>query len=257
MDNTLSDFTLIAITAAVEGGKFLAPGGEKTEQNHQSKINQCRDQVSTLIREHYPQDHIDFSGALVDPGRVGAGVVWIIEPADGKNNLARNFPMWAVSIAAVMKGQVVAGIVYDPQRQEIFAAEKGKGAFLNGHKIRVSPTREIKDCLLTTGYYFYDYNLLQSYFSLLHKILPHIHGLRRYGSVAIDLCWIACGRLDGFLDPNLRVNEYAAGTLIVKEAGGKVTDWNGSDDYLYQKHIAASNGLIHKWILNNTVPILS
>ncbi len=189
-----------------------------------------------LAEENIRQDnHSDFS--------------WIVDPLDGTTNFAHGLPIFCVSIALAFKGEVVVGVVYDPTRAELFSAIKGGGAALNGRQLGVSLTEELDKSLLATGFPYDvrtspDNNL--NYFS--HFAL-RAQAIRRCGSAALDLCYTACGRFDGFWEIKLKPWDLAAGSLLVKEAGGLTTDLEGREFDLASPDIVASNGLIHQAML--------
>ncbi len=174
---------------------------------------------------------------------------WIIDPIDGTVNFANGIPICCVSIALEYKGEIILGAVYNPNMNEFFLAEKGTGATLNGKKIQVSDkTTVIKSCLVTGFPYTYldePYGPIQIFEKLIRQGIP----VRRLGSAAIDLCWVAAGRFDGFYEHKLAAWDSAAGYLIVEEAGGKVTDFKGEKYSPYQPHIVATNGKIHDELL--------
>lgn len=174
---------------------------------------------------------------------------WIVDPLDGTTNFSHGLPVFCVSIALAFKGEVVAGVVYDPNRAELFSAIKGGGAFLNDRPARVSSTGELDKSLLATGFPYDvrtspDNNL--NYFS---RFALKAQAIRRCGSAALDLCYTAYGRFDGFWEIKLKPWDLAAGSLLVKEAGGLTTDLSGREFSLKSPHIVASNGLIHPAML--------
>jgi myo-inositol-1(or 4)-monophosphatase len=173
---------------------------------------------------------------------------WFVDPLDGTTNFAHGFPVFNVTLALARGNQVIAGVVFDPERNELFAAERGAGATLNGKKIRVSQARLLEDSLVATGFpsrrrhqninvHFY------------YQLAMLTHGVRRAGAAAIDLAWTACGRLDGFWEFGLNPWDMAAGTLLVEEAGGNVSGMRGEPLDLYGPHLLVDNGLIHAEIL--------
>jgi len=171
---------------------------------------------------------------------------WIIDPLDGTTNYAHGFPMFAVSIALEKDGAVIMGVVYDPWREEFFLAEKGKGARLNGRKIRVSSTLHLSQSLLSTGFpYDIRENPIKNFDHFTNFGL-RAQAIRRTGSAALDLCYVASGRFDGFWEMKLGAWDLAAGGLIVREAGGKVTDFFGRPIRLDGKHLLATNRKIHR-----------
>ena len=174
---------------------------------------------------------------------------WIIDPLDGTTNYAHGFPTFSVSIALAEDEEVILGVVYDPTRDELFTAEKGKGVWLNGLKIRVSPEKNLSRSLLATGF---PYDLRESKinnFDHFHNFAVRAQAVRRAGSAALDLCYVAAGRFDGFWEMKLAPWDIAAGSLMVAEAGGKVTNFLGKPLSLSGKHVLASNGKIHKAML--------
>jgi myo-inositol-1(or 4)-monophosphatase len=198
------------------------------------------------IRQQFPtHDVMGEEGARIE---TGSDYKWYVDPLDGTTNFAHGFPVFCVSLAVDYRGQRVAGVVYDPTRDEMFTAELGGGARLNGKTIRASATSRLSDCLVATGFpsqkrhknpniYFY------------HQITLKTHGVRRAGSAALDLCCIACGRFDGFWEFNLNPWDTAAGVLIAEEAGGRVTDFSGGAFQLASRETLASNGLVHDALL--------
>ena len=171
---------------------------------------------------------------------------WIIDPIDGTINFANGIPICCVSIGLEKDGEIIMGSVYNPFMNELFVAEKNMGATLNNKKIQVSNKVNVGNSCLVTGFpYTYVESKngpLEIFSALIRKAIP----VRRLGSAAIDLCWVAAGRFDGYFEHNLQTWDSAAGFLMVKEAGGKVTDFSGKDYSVYQKQILATNGLIHE-----------
>ncbi len=176
---------------------------------------------------------------------------WIIDPIDGTTNFAHSLPAASVSIAYEEKGILKLGGVYDPFRKELFFAELGKGAYLNGKKITVSKTKTLGDALLATGFpYDRRSKGLDKHLRIFKEFLMKAQEIRRFGSAAIDLCYVACGRFDGYWEAELKPWDKAAGMLIVKEAGGKLSGYAGTPASFADPTIVASNGRIHKEILN-------
>lgn len=173
---------------------------------------------------------------------------WYVDPLDGTTNFAHSYPMFAVSIGLERAGEPVAAIIYDPVRDEMFAAERGGGAYLNNHRIHVSSAPRVADSLLATGFPNIQRN--GSYnIHFYHQLAMASHGVRRSGSAAIDLAYVACGRLDGFWEFGLQPWDLAAGRLIVAEAGGRYSDMNGGPHNVRSPHLAADNGHIHGELL--------
>jgi myo-inositol-1(or 4)-monophosphatase len=171
---------------------------------------------------------------------------WVIDPLDGTTNFIHGLPVYSISIALIEKNEVVSGVVYEPNRDECFYAWKESKAFLNGQIIEVSRAARIKDCLLATGFPYYDYSKLGQYLELFHYLLKNTHGIRRMGSAAVDLAYVACGRFDGFYEYSLHPWDVAAGSFIVERAGGRVSDFSGNKNYLFGKEIAATNQAVYQ-----------
>ncbi|MCZ6821102.1 MAG: inositol monophosphatase family protein [Calditrichaeota bacterium] len=174
---------------------------------------------------------------------------WIIDPLDGTKNYIHGIPAFAVSVALRKSGEIIAGAISDPSRDEIFYADKGGGAFLNGKAISVTDTTDFSKCLLATGFPFRAKHLIQPYLGAFKVLFERISDFRRAGAAALDLAYVAAGRLDGFWEVGLNIWDIAAGALVVEEAGGKVSDLFGEDSHLNTGNIVASNNRIHEEIL--------
>ena len=170
---------------------------------------------------------------------------WIIDPLDGTTNFAHGFPFYAVSIGVECEGQLVIGVVYDPNRDELFTAEAGRGALLNGHPIAVSQTAQLEAALLVTGFAYDIRDTPNNNLDHFAHFALKAQGVRRTGSAALDLCYVAAGRFDGFWEVKLSPWDMAAGTVIAREAGGRITDFLGNVHSIYQPQLVASNGRIH------------
>lgn len=179
----------------------------------------------------------------------GARARWLVDPLDGTTNFAHNYPFFCVSIGVEVEGRRVAGAVYDPVRDELFAAASGAGATLNGETIRVSDTPAIEDALLVTGFPYDVREHPERHLPLFQEFLVRAQGLRRDGSAALNLCYLAMGRFDGFWEGNLSPWDLAAGVHIVEEAGGRVTDYGGGELHLDGRQIAAANPVLHARLL--------
>lgn len=175
---------------------------------------------------------------------------WIIDPIDGTTNFTRGIPIYAISIGLEHKGETVGGVVYNVAIDEMFTAVKGEGAYLNGKRIHVSEQSKIEDTLIGTGFPFKRGVGYDQYMGLFKQIAIKTAGIRRPGSASIDLCWVACGRYDAFFEFGLNPWDVGAGVVIIKEAGGVVTDTKGGNDYVYGKSIiGANNKIIHSFLL--------
>jgi len=195
------------------------------------------------IIERFPTDSIL---AEEKPELTSSKRVWIIDPLDGTTNFAHKFPNFAVSIGLEIDGVVQYGVVYQPITDEMFWAEKGRSAWLNGKQIQVSGTAQLSQSLIGTGFPYDRWEHGDSYGKDFIKVMRSCQGIRRAGAAAIDLCYLACGRLDGFFEQKLKPWDLAAGSLIIAEAGGKLTGYNNKDWDIYQSKTVASNGLIHE-----------
>lgn len=187
---------------------------------------------------------------LTEEGTVGAEEgtwQWIIDPLDGTTNFLHHLPIFSISIALKHEGKLVLGVIYDPVRKEMFYAWEGGGAWLNGQSIRVSATENLKEALVITGFPYHDYNQLDAYLASLKLLMQGTRGIRRLGSAAIDLAYVACGRFDTFYEYHLSAWDIAAGMVLVKEAGGLCSDFHGNPDtLLYLGDIVAGNPVIHR-----------
>ena len=203
------------------------------------------------IRSYHPRHAIltEESGDVVALGDVDSEYKWIIDPLDGTTNYAHGYPVFCVSVALEHEGRVVVGVVYDPTRDEMFAAERGQGATLNGRSLRVSETSELNDALLCTGFP-YDVRDRGDFARHFRNFIMRAQSVRRDGAAALDLAYVAAGRFDAFYEEGLRPLDVAAGVLLVEEAGGRVTHYDGSPFRIYTPPIAASNGLIHEAMLD-------
>ena len=192
------------------------------------------------------------AGFLTEEGtseKVGLKYCWVIDPLDGTTNFLHGFHPYAISIALKEYDDVVAGVVYEVSGNESFTAWKGGGAWLNGSRIRVSKAAKLTDCLVATGFPYSDFRRLDSYMDCLKHFCKHTHGIRRLGSAAMDLAYVACGRFDTFYEYSLHEWDIAAGMLIVREAGGKVSDFSGNERNLTGEEFLAANSLVYAEIL--------
>jgi len=191
------------------------------------------------------------AGFLTEEGTIEEkrkGTLWVIDPLDGTTNFTHGLPIYAISVALLKEDQLALGIVYELNRNEMFMAIKGNGATCNGLPISVSPCRVLSNGLLATGFPFHNFEKMEQYLGILHEFMRTTHGLRRMGSAAVDLAYVACGRFEGFFEYNLNPWDVAAGALLVEEAGGMVSDFSGENNYLFGREIVAS-GYTHHDIL--------
>ncbi len=203
--------------------------------------------IIDIIKKDYP-DHFILSeeaGEIV----MDSAYKWIIDPIDGTVNFANGIPICCISIALEYNGEIILGAVYNPFLQELFFAEKGKGATLNGKKINVSNKTKVEKSILVTGFPYTYLDMPNSPLQIFERFIRKGIPVRRLGSAAIDLCWVAAGRFDGFYEHKLQAWDSAAGFLMVEEAGGKVTDFTGKIYSPYQPYLLATNGKIHEEML--------
>jgi myo-inositol-1(or 4)-monophosphatase len=179
----------------------------------------------------------------------GASVKWIIDPVDGTTNFAHGYPFYCVSIAVEENGEVLCGVVYDPVRDEMFSAGRGRGAHCNGELLQVSDVAHLSQALLITGFPYNFRERLDTIIDQFRRFLVASQAVRRGGSAALDLCYVAAGRLDGFWELNLQPWDTAAGRIILEEAGGRATNFGGKAFSIYEKEILASNGRVHEEML--------
>ena len=244
----MDSFLDAAIEIAREAGQvLLAHRGVGFELKGAYDLVTAADRASEQLIVKRLKERFPKHGIVAEEGgraEMEAELRWYVDPLDGTTNFAHGFPMWNVTLALARRGEVVAGVVYDPLNRELFTAERGAGARLNGAPIHVSKTATLNDSLLATGFpsrrrhqnvniHFY------------YQVAMMTHGVRRGGSAAIDLAYTACGRLEGFWEFGLNPWDMAAGTLLIEEAGGKVGGMRGEPLDLYGPHLLVDNGLIH------------
>jgi myo-inositol-1(or 4)-monophosphatase len=174
---------------------------------------------------------------------------WVIDPLDGTTNFIHGLPVFAVSIGLMEQEEVVLGVVYEVNRKESFYAFKGGGSYCNGIPLKVSGAPTLSASLISTGFPYYQFDLIDRYLNIMKSLMQKTHGLRRLGSAAVDLCYVAAGRSEGYFEYNLNAYDVAAGIILVQEAGGKVTDFEGGKDYIFGRHVVATNHSIHEELL--------
>jgi myo-inositol-1(or 4)-monophosphatase len=175
---------------------------------------------------------------------------WIVDPLDGTTNFLHGIPHFAISIAQEQDGAIVAGVVFEPLRDELFWAAKGAGAYLNRRRLRVSSREHLKDSLIATGIPFRGKPKHPAFLDTMAKVMPEVAGIRRFGSAALDLAWVAAGRYDGFWEFGLEPWDIAAGLLLVREAGGRVSDIDGGDALFEKRSVIATNGRLYEPLAN-------
>jgi myo-inositol-1(or 4)-monophosphatase len=202
-----------------------------------------------LIAERFP-DHQVLAEELGGSPTVPPGPCWVFDPIDGTTNYAHGLPIFCASLALEIDGVAVVGAVFDPNRQELFTAERGGGAFLNGRPLRVSAAQTLVDALLVTGFPYDVHQRLEEIVGLFSDFVGRARAVRRLGSAAIDLCYVAAGRMDGFWESDLKPWDIAAGALIVQEAGGVVTGFAGEPFASRGRSVLATNGHLHQPMLD-------
>jgi myo-inositol-1(or 4)-monophosphatase len=251
--NEIDNLTQTAIQAARLGGAILQDFAHKgfTIHSKGEAINlvteadlQSEKAIIQSIRKTFPEHQIlsEEQGLQDIPQHP---IKWIVDPLDGTVNFAHGFPMYNVSIGVEYQGTCVIGVIYDPTRDELFQGQQGRGATLNGTPIHVSATPKLAEALLVTGFAYDIHTATDNNLKEFCTFTVRAGGMRRTGTAAIDLCYIACGRLDGFWELQLKPWDTAAGKIIVEEAGGKITDYAGNPYSIYGKTILATNNLIH------------
>ena len=243
----------VAVDAAKDAGSLVKKmlgsidAVEKTKNNLVTTADlAAEDAIISIIKKQFPAHSIcaeEHHGTTI----VDSENLWIIDPLDGTNNYAHAIPHYCVSIAYAEKGIVVAGVVFDPVRDECFTAVQGEGAFLNGKRIAVSLCERLDQSIIATGFAYDRGHIMETTLESIHGLFTsNIRGIRRSGSAALDMCWVACGRFDGYFEYLLSVWDFAAGMLIVREAGGACDDRAGNPIALTATSIATSNGRIHR-----------
>lgn len=200
--------------------------------------------IIQTIREAFPSHGI--LGEETGADLRGSDWVWIIDPVDGTTNFARSFPFFAASVGCWHKGRPVLGLVEAPYLRERFMAEAGSGAFLNGKRLAVSATPDIAHSVLATGFAYVRNEVVRNNVDNFSRLILKCHDIRRPGAASLDLAYVAAGRFDGYWEPYLKPWDVAAGCLLVTEAGGRLTDFHGGDDWLFGANLVASNGLVHE-----------
>lgn len=222
---------------------------EKGKDNFLSYIDlEMQEYLAKSLKNIFPSAHIISEEFDANP-KIDKGYYWIIDPIDGTTNLIHNYPHFCTTVTLVKNSEPIIGITYNPVTKDLFRAQKGKGAFLNDRRISVSKNDVLQKCILGFGFP-YDKSKILSVMDLLGKAIFKSQDLRRTGSAALDLAYVACGRIDGFFEFDLEVWDFAAGSLLISEAGGNISDWGNSVlNFKGKTNIVATNGLVHKELL--------
>ena len=227
---------------------------QKQVNDYVTEVDQASEQtiIETLLAA-YPGHGILAEESGAEHGAKDSEYVWIIDPLDGTTNFIHGFPVYCVSIALAVQGKVEQAVIYDPTRNDLFTATKGRGAYLNDRRLRVSKRTRLQESLISTGFPFRPGDDLQRYLQIMFDVMPRTAGLRRPGSAALDLAYVAAGFTEGFFETGLMPWDMAAGSLLVTEAGGLVGNYSGEADFLHQKECIAACPKIY----GQLVPILS
>ena len=242
--------------AAYEAGEIqLSFLGKKKEIDYKSSIydlvtnadKQSEEKIISIINTYFPEHDIlgEETGYHKEKLEKKSEYLWVIDPLDGTTNFAHNFPHFAVSIGLVKNGKIILGVVYDPCKNELFWAAEGTGAYLNSEAIKTSKIEQLSDSLFATGFPPVKSEILDENFVYFREFMKNVQAIRRPGAASLDICYVACGRLDGFWELNLSPWDTTAGACIIKEAGGKVTNFDSENFDPHIKSIITSNGLLH------------
>lgn len=245
-----------AVEAARKAGNFLLSQWKRraslrVRSKNREAVNYVTDvdrgseaRIVAHLQRRFPSDTILGEEGGERRKKSGAPRRWIVDPLDGTTNYLHGFPFFAVSIALEVEGDLKVGVVWDPLREELYSAVRGRGARLNGGRIRVSRRGRLRHALVATGFPFKEFSRMRRYLKIFAHVARDTAGIRRPGVASLDLCYLACGRVDGFWEFGLAPWDVAAGGLLVEEAGGRVTDMEGGGDFL-KGDLVASNGRLH------------
>ena len=261
---TMHPMLATAVKAARRAGSIINRGARdldrltittKGPKDFVSEVDRAAETaiVETLLAT-YPDHAILAEEGTAKDANAGAEYLWIIDPLDGTTNFLHGFPQYCVSIAVRHKGQVTQGVVYDPVRNDLFTATRGRGAFLNDHRMRVSRRQHLKDCLIGTGFPYRDGADLEAYVAMMRAMMSATTGIRRPGAAALDLAYVAAGYYDGFWEIGLNPWDVAAGSLLITEAGGLVGDLEGENQYLFGGEVIAANPRIFAQMVKLLTP---
>jgi myo-inositol-1(or 4)-monophosphatase len=264
MSQALHPMLNIAIKAARAAGSIINRAsldldvlkiGHKGPNDFVSEVDQAAEQaIIEILLEAYPGHGILAEESGREHGAKHSEFTWIIDPLDGTTNFLHGLPMYAVSIALAHRGSVQQAVVYDPTRNDMFYASRGRGAFLNDKRLRVSRRTRLSDSLVGTGFPFRKGDNFKRYVKMFEEIMQSCAGLRRPGAAALDLCYVAAGYYDGFFETGLNPWDVAAGSLLITEAGGLVGNFTGESDYLYQREVVAGNPKVYGQMVQILAP---
>ncbi len=264
MSQTIHPMLNIAVRAARAAGSIINRAAldidvlkvaSKGVNDFVTEVDRAAEEaIITTLLEAYPGHAILAEESGRTRGAKHSDYLWIIDPLDGTTNFIHGLPIYAVSIALVFRGKVEQAVVYDPARNDMFYASKGRGAFLNDRRLRVSKRIRIAEALIGTGFPFRKGDNFKRYMAMFETVMQQCAGLRRPGAAALDLCYVAAGWYDGFFETGLSPWDIAAGSLVITEAGGLVGNFTGEADYLYQREIVAGNPKIYAQLVQTLAP---
>ena len=254
----------IAIKAARAAGSIINRAaldldvlkiGRKGPNDFVSEVDRAAEMaIINILLEAYPGHGILAEESGREHGAQNSEFVWIIDPLDGTTNFLHGFPVYAVSIALAHRNVVQQAVVYDPTRNDMFYASKGRGAFLNDRRLRVSKRTRLADSLIGTGFPFRKGDNFKRYVKMFEEVMQSCAGLRRPGAAALDLCYVAAGYYDGFFETGLQPWDIAAGSLMITEAGGLIGNFTGESDYLHQREVVAGNPRVYGQLVQILTP---
>ena len=264
MSQALHPMLNIAVKAARAAGSIINRASldldllkinTKSPNDFVTEVDQAAERaiIDTLLGA-YPGHAILAEESGREHGAKHSEYLWIIDPLDGTTNFIHGFPVYAVSIALAHRGKVEQAVVYDPARNDLFYASKGRGAFLNDRRLRVSRRTRLQDSLIGTGFPFRRGDNFKRYVKMFEEVMQHCAGLRRPGAAALDLCYVAAGWYDGFFETGLSPWDIAAGSLMITEAGGLIGNFTGEADYLYQREVVAGNPKVYGQLVQLLAP---
>ena len=264
MSQTLHPMLNIAVKAARAAGSIINRGALDVERlqvtskgvnDFVTEVDQAAEQaVIEVLLTAYPGHAILAEESGRQHGAQHSEYLWIIDPLDGTTNFIHGLPQYAVSIALAFRGKIEQAVVYDPTRNDLFFASKGRGAFLNDRRLRVSKRLRMAEALIGTGFPFRKGDNLQRYLKIMEAVMSQCAGMRRPGAAALDLCYVAAGWYDGFFETGLSPWDVAAGSLLVTEAGGLIGNFTGEADYLYQREVVAGCPKIYGQLVQLLTP---
>jgi myo-inositol-1(or 4)-monophosphatase len=264
MSQSLHPMLNVAVKAARAAGAIINRAaldldvlkiGRKGPNDYVSEVDRAAEEaIIGILLEAYPGHGILAEESGRAHGAQHSEFQWIIDPLDGTTNFLHGFPVYAVSIALAHRGQVQQAVVYDPTRNDLFYASRGRGAFLNDRRLRVSKRTRLADALVGTGFPFRKGDNFKRYVKMFEEVMQSCAGLRRPGAAALDLCYVAAGYYDGFFEMGLNPWDAAAGSLMITEAGGLVGNFTGESDFLFQRELVAGNPKVYGQLVQLLAP---